>query len=189
MHVAVHRCTRKRSLDAGSWRHSLCISYRELPQQGALYAPAKNWFPGDGAWTAGAHQKECVRPRHQSTHMLAGPSGGYKRELPTTDGAGKYKFEQSPMDPCVFMLRRWTGDGPQSPTWGCHVDDLLVGGPCELQERFKPPWRRSSKFRPGSPTTSSSWGLKSRSGRQRQDDSGEVRRDAPLHRGHSERSQ
>ena len=80
-------------------------------------APAKNWFPGDGAWTAGAHQKECVRPRHQSTHMLAGPSGGYKRELPTTDGAGKYKFEQSPMDPCVFMLRRWTGDGPQSPTW------------------------------------------------------------------------
>ena len=117
MHVAVHRCTRKRSLDAGSWRHSLCISYRELPQQGALYAPAKNWFPGDGAWTAGAHQKECVRPRHQSTHMLAGPSGGYKRELPTTDGAGKYKFEQSPMDPCVFMLRRWTGDGPHSPTW------------------------------------------------------------------------
>eukprot|EP00439_Symbiodinium_sp_Y106_P022248 s4851_g2.t1 len=57
-------------------------------------------------------------------------------ELRLEGDAGKYRFEQSAMDPCIFVLRKWTGDGFQGAPvayLGCHVDDLLIAGPVKLQ--------------------------------------------------------
>ncbi|CAE7197343.1 RE2 [Symbiodinium sp. CCMP2592] len=61
-------------------------------------------------------------------------------EFPDTDYAGKYRFEQSAMDPCVFLLRRWNGEsfeGTPVAYLGCHVDDLLVAGPRGLQQTIQ----------------------------------------------------
>ncbi|CAE7197707.1 unnamed protein product [Symbiodinium sp. CCMP2592] len=58
-------------------------------------------------------------------------------ELPYLDGKATYKFDQSPMDPCIFMLRRWENDGFHGEPvayLGCHVDDLLIAAPRRLQE-------------------------------------------------------
>ena len=52
----------------------------------------------------------------------------------------KMKFDQSPMDPCVFMLREFeNGNFKGKPVayLGCHVDDLLIAGPGTLQEHIQ----------------------------------------------------
>ena len=47
-----------------------------------------------------------------------------------------YRFEQSHLDPCVFVLRKWEGGGFSGRPvayMGCHVDDLLIAAPRDLQ--------------------------------------------------------
>ncbi|CAE7678552.1 RE2, partial [Symbiodinium sp. CCMP2456] len=49
---------------------------------------------------------------------------------------GTWKFDQSPMDPCVFMLREWRDGGfvgKPIAYLGCHVDDLLIAAARGLQ--------------------------------------------------------
>ncbi|CAE7251257.1 RE2, partial [Symbiodinium sp. CCMP2456] len=49
---------------------------------------------------------------------------------------GTWKFDQSPMDPCVFMLREWRDEGfvgKPIAYLGCHVDDLLIAASRRLQ--------------------------------------------------------
>ena len=60
-------------------------------------------------------------------------------ELQVNSSKGKItcKFEQSALDPCIFMLRRWDGEKfLEQPLayLGCHVDDLLIAGPRGLQK-------------------------------------------------------
>ena len=62
-------------------------------------------------------------------------------ELTVHGDKAMYKFEQSAMDPCIFMLRRRDGDGGFSGEpvayVGCHVDDLLIGAPRGLQHAIQ----------------------------------------------------
>ena len=51
-----------------------------------------------------------------------------------------WKFDQSPMDPCVFMLRKCIlGEfsGPPVAYLGCHVDDLLIAAPVGMQPKIQ----------------------------------------------------
>ena len=52
------------------------------------------------------------------------------------EGPTPWGFEQSPMDPCVFMLKELNeGEHRGQPIayLGCHVDDLLIAAPRRLQ--------------------------------------------------------
>ncbi|CAE7255789.1 GIP, partial [Symbiodinium sp. CCMP2456] len=57
--------------------------------------------------------------------------------------AGKktyYQFDQCPLDPCVFALRKWENGnfvGKPVAFMGCHVDDLLIAAPGLGDGRFR----------------------------------------------------
>ena len=56
--------------------------------------------------------------------------------LPGGVDGDHYKFEQCALDPCVFMLRKWTAGGFLGEPVGyigCHVDDILIAAPKSLQ--------------------------------------------------------
>ena len=56
--------------------------------------------------------------------------------IPDPKGDGTLRFDQCPLDPCVFMLRRYRPDsgfvGEPVAYLGCHVDDLLIAAPGSL---------------------------------------------------------
>ena len=68
------RTSRRRSLDARRRGHPMCLLDRELPDPGALHAPAEDRLPRDGARAVSSDQEECVRSCYQSSHVVAGPS-------------------------------------------------------------------------------------------------------------------
>ncbi|CAE7241098.1 RE2 [Symbiodinium sp. CCMP2592] len=52
----------------------------------------------------------------------------------------EYRFDQCPLDPCIFMLRRWNSEefiGSPIAYVGCHVDDLLVAGPRSVRKKIE----------------------------------------------------
>ncbi|CAE7540486.1 RE2 [Symbiodinium natans] len=65
--------------------------------------------------------------------------GGMKFAELHIEGA-TYKFDQCPLDPCVFMLRRWQEgkfSGKPIAYVGSHVDDLLVIGPKKVNKEIQ----------------------------------------------------
>ena len=77
--------------------------------------------------------------------MLASSSqqggvGNFELEIESDEGITHWRFDQSPMDPCVFMLRNYHDEdfhGQPVAYLGCHVDDLLISGPRSLQQRIQ----------------------------------------------------
>ena len=56
------------------------------------------------------------------------------------DEGNEFKFDQCPLDPCIFMLRMWKQDrflGAPVAYVGCHVDDLLVAAPASFKDKIE----------------------------------------------------
>ena len=71
---------------------------------------------------------------------LQGGVGNFELEIESDEGITHWRFDQSPMDPCVFMLRNYHDEdfhGQPVAYLGCHVDDLLISGPRSLQQRIQ----------------------------------------------------
>ena len=94
----------------------------------------------------GLHPRQLVRIKKNIFGLATSPhewwqdlqSGILDMEIEHEDGV--FKFCQSPMDPCVFALRRWDGkkfSGRAVAFVGTHVDDLLVVGPGSLADKMK----------------------------------------------------
>ncbi|CAE7492417.1 GIP [Symbiodinium natans] len=94
----------------------------------------------------GLHPRQLVRIKKNIFGLATSPhewwqdlqSGILDMKIEHEDGV--FKFCQSPMDPCVFALRRWDGkkfSGRAVAFVGTHVDDLLVVGPGSLAEKMK----------------------------------------------------
>ncbi|OLQ11876.1 Copia protein [Symbiodinium microadriaticum] len=66
-------------------------------------------------------------------------NGFYQVKVYDDDGH-EFKFDQCPLDPCIFMLRMWKEDrflGAPVAYVGCHVDDLLVAAPVSFKDKIE----------------------------------------------------
>ncbi|CAE7340119.1 unnamed protein product, partial [Symbiodinium sp. CCMP2456] len=68
--------------------------------------------------------------------------GRRRYQIPVYEAGKKvhYQFDQCPLDPCVFVLRKWENGGfvgRPVAFMGCHVDDLLIAAPRHLQGRIQ----------------------------------------------------
>ncbi|CAE7324982.1 RE2, partial [Symbiodinium sp. CCMP2456] len=65
---------------------------------------------------------------------------GFREVTVRDDFGAEYKFDQCALDPCIFMLRRWSdGQFTGAPVAyvGCHVDDLLVAAPKSFKKKIE----------------------------------------------------
>ncbi|CAE7634004.1 RE2 [Symbiodinium sp. CCMP2592] len=65
---------------------------------------------------------------------------GFREVKIQGEDGNEYRFDQCPLDPCIFMLRRWNNEefiGSPIAYVGCHVDDLLVAGPRSVRKKIE----------------------------------------------------
>ena len=81
-------------------------------------------FPRHAAGTTGPGQEEHLRVGYQPEGVWEDLQRGFK-DISIVIGSDDYRFDQCPLDPCIFMLRRYSAHWIRRH----HFDDLLAIAP------------------------------------------------------------